>query len=140
MKSQSIQLVFITGLAVVLGFALSSSSASGYPATAVSYGNNPLWATAGQAGGFTTANVWTAPAEQDAVLTDLALDTNNNAHVWLRLDDGTAVGRYLVGTNSGRVNRTLESGITIPAGRTLQIQNENGYSLYWSVSGYYAKP
>ena len=73
MKSQGIQLVFITGLAVALGFSLASSPATGYPASAVAYGNNPLWSTAGQSGGFVTTNVYTAPVDQDAVLTDIAL-------------------------------------------------------------------
>ena len=141
MKTESIHLIFIAGLALALGFSLSSSPAIGYPASAVSYGNNPLWATGGQATGMSTTTVFTAPTEHDAVATDIAIDVDNYAYLTLRLSGGDVVGmHYVFASGQGHRDRSLLSGINIPAGQSLQLEVTSGSTVFYSVSGYYARP
>ena len=140
MKTESIHLIFIAGLALALGFSLASSPAIGYPASAVSYGNNPLWATGGQANGMSTTTVFTAPTEHDAVATDIAVDVDSYAYLRLRLSDGTVVGMHYLPNNARGRDRSLLSGINIPAGQSLQMEVTSSYPVYYSVSGYYARP
>ena len=140
MKKDGIHLVLITGLALALGFSIASTPAVGYPTTAISYGSNPLWATGGQVVTGTTGTVFTAPAEYDAVLTDIAIDVDNYARVSLKLSDGTVVSRHQILDSVGMVDRSLVSGIKIPAGQSLQMQHEWGYTVYYSISGYYGQP
>ena len=139
MKTNGIHLFLITGLAVALGFSLASTPAVGYPTAAISYGANPLWATGGEVGIGSTVTVFSAPATHDAVVTDIAIDVDNYASVWLKLSDGTVVGRHRILDSVGHVDRSLVSGINIPAGQSLQMQHDWGYPVYYSVSGYYAQ-
>jgi hypothetical protein len=141
MVTSRFQLGLIATLAVGLGFSLASSEAVGYPAgAAVSLGTNPVWSTAGTVGGSTTITVIEAPADQDVVITDLSMYCSGAAHLFLRLDDGTLVGRYRVVDNAGLVNRSLNSGILVPAGRSVQLENESSPTVFYNYSGYYAQP
>ena len=135
------QLGLVAALAVGLGFSLSSSPAIGYPAgAAVSMGSNPLWSTGGELSYDEVVTLVTAPAEHDAVITDIALYCNGSAHSWLRLSDGTVVGRYRVTDGSGNVNRSLQSGISVPAGLSVELHHTSGSTTFYNVSGYYAQP
>ena len=140
MKKDGTHLVLITCLALALGFSIASTPAVGYPTAAISYGANPLWATGGEVGPYSSVTVFTAPAAHDAVVTDIAIDVDNYASVWLKLSDGTVVGRHRILDSVGSVERSLVSGINIPAGQSLQMEHDWGYPVYYSVSGYYAKP
>ena len=141
MVTSRFQLGLIATLAVGLGFSLSSSEAVGYPAgSAVSLGTNPVWSTAGAVGGSTTITVIEAPADQDVVITDLSMYCTSTSHLFLRLDDGTLVGRYRVVDGAGLVNRSLKSGILVPAGRSVQLEHESGSTVFYNYSGYYAQP
>jgi len=141
MITSRFQLGLIATLAVGLGFSLASSKAIGYPAgAAVSLGANPVWSTAGAVGVSTTITVIEAPAGQDVVITDLSMYCSSTAHLFLRLDDGTLVGRYRVVDGAGLVDRSLNSGILVPAGRSVQLENESGSKVFYNYSGYYAQP
>jgi hypothetical protein len=141
MQTSRFQLGLIAALAVGLGYTLSSSQAVGYPAgAAVSLGTNPVWSTAGTVSGSTTITVIEAPADQDVVITDLSMYCNGASHLFLRLDDGTLVGRYRVVDGAGLVNRSLNSGILVPAGQSVQLENESGSTVFYNYSGYYAQP
>ena len=141
MQTSRFQLGLIATLAVGLGFSLSSSEAIGYPAgAAVSLGANQVWSTAGAVGGSTTITVIEASADQDVVITDLSMYSTSTVHLFLRLDDGTLVGRYRVVDGAGLVDRSLNSGILVPAGRSVQLENESGSTVFYNYSGYYAQP
>jgi len=141
MVTSRFQLGLIATLAVGLGFSLSSSEAVGYPAgAAVSLGANPVWNSAGEIPAPSTVSVIEAPADQDVVITDVSMYCNGASQLFLRLDDGTLVGRYRVVDGAGLINRSLKSGILVPAGRSVQLENESGSTVFYNYSGYYAQP
>jgi hypothetical protein len=143
MQTSRFQLGLIATLAVGLGFSLSSSEAVGYPAgAAVSMGMNPSWSTAGELSGSGEATLVTAPIGQDVMVTDLNLSTNYGTQlVDLVLGDGTLVGKYRVRSGAaGDVNRSMTTGLRVPAGETLSLQYSSGYSIFYNVTGYYAQP
>ena len=143
MVTSRFQLCLIATLAVGLGFSLSSSEAVGYPAgAAVSMGENPSWHAAGEISGSGEATLATAPIGQDVMVTDINLSTNYGTQVVeLVLGDGTLVGKYRVRSGTaGDVNRSMTTGIRVPAGATLSLQYSSGYSVFYNVTGYYAQP
>ena len=143
MHTSRFQIGFIAALAMGLGFSLASSEAVGYPAgAAVSMGENPAWSAAGQLNGPGAIEVLSAPAGQDAMITDLHLSTNYSTQkVRLVLGDGTLVGDYRVRNgNGGDVNRNMTTGIRVPAGKTLSVVWDSGYSITYNLSGYFTQP
>ena len=139
MKTESIHFIFTTGLAVALGFSLASSTAIGYPTQAISYGSNPLWATGGDLNSSASVTIVVAPAEHDAVVTDIAIEIDTYGSVQCQLSDGTVVGKHRIKEEAGGVNRSLVSGIRVPAGQSLQLKHTGwGYPATYSVSGHYA--
>ena len=147
MQTSRFQLGLIATLAVGLGFSLASSEAIGYPAgAAVSMGTNPVWSVGAGISSTTFVEVLTAPVDQDVVVTDLILTTENNGQdiVSLGLATGEIVGRIYV-HGPGRlggdgVSHTMTSGIKIPAGGELQIKTTYGSGIQYTFSGYYAQP
>ena len=149
MQTSRFQLGLIASLAMGLGFSLASSPAVGYPAgAAISTGSNPLWTYGGEVStGGVGVTVFTAPADQDMVLTDISLSTDYDFDIApsLLLDDGTELGYWVInGMRSAShtaapVHMSMNSGIRIPQGRSLQI-NSGGSVLRYSLSGYYAQP
>ena len=136
-----------------------------YPSAAVSIGSNPVRSSAGIqdfALGFETADVISAPSDQDLVLTDIILgyviendDARYSAHVQLRGSDGVTYGVYSM--QSGRLydsatarasNFAGQSGIRIPSGVTVSILWTFGYQSHadffysgtYTLSGYLANP
>ena len=147
MQTSRFQLGLIAFLAAGFGYSLSSSDAVGYPSgAAVSVGTNPLWTYGGETSGFSTT-VFTAPADQDMVLTDLSLSTDYDYDIAprLTLDDGTELGYWVINGSraashtSGAVNFAMTSGIRIPQGQSL-VFYPSGATVRYSFSGYYARP
>ena len=146
MQTSRFQLGLIATLAVGLGFSLASSDAVGYPAaTAVSMGTNPVWSRGGSVDSSSVSRI-NAPADQDMVVTDLLLSTPYHVEwVTLTLEDGTNVGRAVLhGHDSDRnalvFSHQFSSGIRIPAGTYLQIDDTMNHGLEYTLSGYYAQP
>jgi len=143
MQTSRFQLGLMATLAVGLGFSLSSSDAIGYPAAAVSTGSNPSWDSAGRLTGYSSVvTLVTAPADQDAMVTDIHLGTDYQVQqVKLVLDDGRLVGDYRVrDTAGGDVVRAMVTGIRVPAGRSLILEWSSPYTVRYNVSGYYGQP
>ena len=70
MQTSRFQLGLMATLALGLGFSLASSDAVGYPAGSVSMGANPVLSVGGVVSS-TTDDLFTAPADQDVVVTDV---------------------------------------------------------------------
>jgi hypothetical protein len=163
MDKQILHTGLVAILALGLGLSLASSRAIGYPAGAtVSMGANPLFAKGGElSGGSTTA--FTAPADQTAVITDVLISGNDEqpdcaGHNKVTLKLGTeVVSEFAVGlardsSYSSRyeaiVQLKMQSGIPIPPGASLTIENTSIRSDYcsgimevhYTISGYYAQP
>jgi hypothetical protein len=163
MDKQILHTGLVAILALGLGLSLASSRAIGYPAgAAVSMGANPLFAKGGElSGGSTTA--FTAPADQTAVITDVLISGNDEqpdcaGHNKVTLKLGTeVVSEFAVGlardsSYSSRyeaiVQLKMQSGIPIPPGASLTIENTSIRSDYcsgimevhYTISGYYAQP
>ena len=163
MDNQIVHTGLIATLALGLGLSLASSRAIGYPAGAVvSMGTNPLFATGGELDGGTTT-VFTAPAGQTAVITDVIISGNDEdpgcaGHNKITLKSGSdVVSEFVVGLlKEGYsfslyepiVQLDLQSGIPLVPGSSLTIDNDaiyNGYCLgsmevHYTISGYYAQP
>ncbi len=138
-------LIVTVGLAMCLGIvgtlALSARNAIGYPAgAAVSVGTNPVVSAGGTIKwGEAAEALFTAPSDQDIVITDIVLSANSNrinckAQAWVHLQsDSGSIGEFSLGTpvlytagwvtSGGQSNLVaeLQSGLKLPAGETAQI-------------------
>ncbi len=154
MQTSRFQLGLMATLALGLGFSLASSQAIGYPAGSVSMGTNPVL-SAGGVISSTTDDLFTAPADQDVVVTDVWLTTNSrscSADIQLTTTGGATVSTLKVfsyfyegtyeatNTHPGSIQHSFGSGLPLPAGETLRITESGGCSVAYTVSGYYAQP
>ena len=151
MLTSRFQLGLIATLAVGLGFSLSSSEAIGYPAgAAVSMGANPLWAKGGEVDA-STDSVISAPADRDVVVTDLLLTYRNpNCHpvVYVRTGAGELLAKFLLYQDQDSdktmqpttIMHSFNSGLPIPAGGSLELQETGSCNVAYTLSGYYAQP
>jgi len=148
------------GLGVSLTLALSPTVAVGYPSGAVSFGQNPVHAMAGQASDSSTVTLISPGEGTDFVVTDVVLTMGRNewttCHSTVTLSltsDGRDVGRFSLqadgnqhsyngsGTNQAQVSHAFASGIQVPSGDTLQLYASTcGESVNYTLSGYYAQP
>lgn len=131
--------------------------------TSVSYGANPV-ISAGGTISSETRTVFTAPADQMVVITDLLLSMNSSSCASL-LSIGTSSGTTLAAarlhsysdrideegsyhyvraamTNSqpSSIQHAFTSGLPIPAGTSLEIAEAGGCTVAYTLSGYYAQP
>ncbi len=164
MQTSRFQLGLIAGLAAALGFTLSSSDAVGYPAgAAISSGHNPVVSASGHmdltSHSQLVSGVLVAPSDQDLIITDVVVGMLQNAescrgtgHFEVKDSDGVSLANlavqnpYLVNASTDPVQIHLDSGLRVPAGRTVDVEwtfvyHYCGYSSYdidWVVSGYLA--
>ena len=134
------------GAAIV--WAATSSPANGHSTgMMVSTGTNPIVNTAGQLHSIAWVSVLTAPSTQDIVVTDLVFSANISGagEPELRLaSTHDTVGRYFIfgGTyhGGGPSHFSLQTGIRIPAGDSLELNVNTSNYINYSLSGYYAQP
>jgi hypothetical protein len=141
MQTSHFQGGLIAFLAAGLGFSLASSSAIGYPAgAAVSSGTNPVVSAGGTVSWGSSTDLFTAPVDQDLVITDIVLSGNTSrysckAQAWVHLEtDSRTLGEFSVGTpvmvtsswmsSGGESNLVVdfESGLRLPAGETARLR------------------
>jgi hypothetical protein len=147
MQTSLSQLGLIAVLAVGLGYTLSSTQARGYPAgAAVSVGANPVLAVGGVVSSA-TLDLFTAPGDQDVVVTDVWLTMANrscSADVQLTTSGGATLSslKVLEGSTSRppSIQHSFGSGLPLPAGQTLLITESGGCGVAYTISGYYAQP
>ena len=164
MKTHQFQTVLIAALSVGLGAALTSKDAIGYPSTAaISSGVNPVVSTGGSISVDTTTAILEAPTDQDVVVTDYAFDpdiADQTCVSIIRLklvlaSAGTVLSQRSMTTHfwgtsrweQSSIDTSLESGLLVPAGDTLNLVTESRYvdacsarGISYSVSGYLAQP
>jgi hypothetical protein len=157
MVTSRFQLGLIATLAVGLGFSLASSEAVGYPAgAAVSLGTNPVWSVGGNPGSTDTITALTAPSDQAAIVTDVAITASgyNGGYpcittVTLLDPDGTSAAAYRVVSNASpyssswgpnSVVQAFSSGVAVAPGDTLRISVAGNCTISYTLSGYYAQP
>jgi hypothetical protein len=155
MVTSRFQLGLIATLAVGLGFSLASSDAIGYPAgAAVSLGSNPVISVGGTVSS-TSAELFTAPVDQDVVVTDVWLTmakhscssvvdlvtsagaTVSTVKLFAYFFDGYSKAAH---SQPGSVRHSFGSGLPLPAGQSLQITESGGCSVAYTVSGHYVQP
>ena len=142
MQTSHFQLCLLLLMAGALGATVSPSSAVGYPATAtISKGSNPIWSVGGQPA-YTMD--FDAPADQDIIITDIFYGSASGG--WLKLEleiDGEDIAAYAWDGATDRQVVSLNSGIRIPAGKTMTARFE-AYTSFgsgrYTFSGYYARP
>ncbi len=131
-----------------IGWPVASGPAQGPPTgMVVSTGTNPIVNVAGQLSSSAWVEVLTAPASQDIVVTDLVFSANHSGagEPELRLASTTeTVGRYFIFGGSynggGPAHFSLQTGIRIPAGDSLELNINTTNYVNYSLSGYYAQP
>ena len=170
MHTSRFQLGLLATMALGLGFSLASSQAIGYPAAAVSHGENPVQSFGGTISADTSSTLLTVPTDQDFVVTDVSLlakstdsDCMDKIDVLVLAAD-TTVAAYNVSTSYEReyfgnhtqadsVQESMVSGLRIPGGDALSLR-ATSYSSFtyggcassrtptvvYTVSGYYAQP
>ena len=138
MQTSRFQLGLMATLALGLGFALSSATATGYPAGAsVSHGANPIVSAGGTTYDAETKTLFTAPTFQDLIVTDLILTSTSvmtckKGHLTeLTLGSGEVVGQFQTSSSVARryyeydsspglsVQHRFASGLRVPAGDSL---------------------
>jgi hypothetical protein len=167
MSISRFHLVLTTSLAVVLGGTLTqilgSAIAEGYPTgTVISTGHNPVVAQGGHLNySGDEHTVFTAPSDQNIVLTDVVLtggntnyDCRGQSRVTLQLASGLVLGVFAVDQRAAQQSQTgsivahYDSGLPVPAGDSVLIRTDGNYascgSTYhfvdYSISGYLAQP
>jgi hypothetical protein len=153
---------------LIVGVVLTSlgGEAGAYPAgAAVSRGANPVGAWAGYVERSGSTTVFTAPADQDFVVTDVilipeftSLGCRAIARVELTLSTGERVGRYTLGWTASvngdqfsipsHVAVQYSSGIPVLAGTslTMLVTDLETYAclptwgVNYNLSGYHAQP
>ena len=154
MQTSRFQLGLIATLAAGLGFSLSSSEAVGYPASAVSFGSNPVWSK----GGLVTESpevVVTAPIGSDVVVTDVVLtfsDSNCYPRVEIKDDAGEVLASFKLFLNQDsdkthqptNIQHAFKSGIPVASGTSLSMSQYYSAGtcseVNYTLSGYYAQP
>jgi hypothetical protein len=139
------------GLGAALSYVFSSATAIGYPASsAVSTGSNPVWSKGGEVDGV-TISVMDAPSDQDVVITDVVLSFSNSncySRVEIRTDTGDILAffrlrqtdEYYRTSEPTSIQHSFNSGLPVPAGQTLVLQEYGGCDVAYTLSGYYAQP
>ena len=135
-------------ICTAIGWMVASNPAQGHPTgMVVSTGTNPIVNVAGQLSSSAWVAVLTAPASQDIVVTDLVFSANHSGagEPELRLASTTeTVGRYFIFGGSyyggGPAHFSLQTGIRIPAGDSLELNINTTNYVNYSLSGYYAQP
>jgi hypothetical protein len=148
-------------MSVVVVVLATSLAASAYPAgAAVSTGSNPVFSAAGNFGLDSSAEVITAPAEHDLVVTDVIVSVTApvcrlSAAISLELAGSSeqlaafALNLPYVHNDTGLHSLHFESGLRIPQGQVLHISmptrvytecSTSSYRVYYTVSGYAAQP
>jgi hypothetical protein len=147
------------GLGVTLTLVLSPTDAVGYPSAAVSLGQNPVLAMAGEVSDGSVVSLFSPEEGTDFVVTDVVLTMGRNTwttcHSTVTLSlasDGRYVGRFSLqadgnnisyngaGTNHAQVSHSFTSGILVPSGDTLQLSASACEVVNYTLSGYYAQP
>ena len=163
-KKGNFQALLTTGLAMSLGATLmvvmSSSSATAYPSGAVSFGANPVWSVGGNVSTSSDLLI-TAPAGQNAILSDLVLTMYQNSdqceltitngagdnlgefRLHSNVIDGTTSTYYharTAATQPVSIQHTYSSGLSVEGGDSLYLTETGTCGVSYSISGYYAEP
>ncbi len=144
------------GFGCTLTLVLQPQSAEGYPTTAVSMGTNPLLAAGGTVEDYSTSTLWTAPADQRIVLTDVVLSLTGASGYYVceaqvSIDSGggqLAEFRLTSDTNPSYsllqptvITHSYSSGLPVAPGEVVGItKHTEGCHVSYSLSGYYAEP
>ena len=168
MQTSRFQLTLNTLLSAGLGAALlaafGAGDAGGYPAgAAVSLATNPVVSFAGTLTSSDTATITSVSSDRDLVITDVVLSSGDSGAFCrssIRVEvlaGGSAIGKFGIGvTNETRsyssweptMVASLNSGLRVSAGSTLQIVTSQDYQdncsgsgpdLHYTLSGYYAQ-
>ena len=138
----------LAAICTAIGWIVTSTPAEGHPTgMVVSTGTNPIVNVAGQLSSAAWVTVLSAPPAQDIVVTDLVFSANHSGagEPQLRLASSLdTVGRYFIFGGSyhggGASHFSLQTGIRIPAGDSLELNINTTNYVNYSLSGYYAQP
>ena len=160
-----------TVIALCLGMSLmyiyTNQKAVALPTSSVGYGQNPVVAIGGTAYSGETKTLFTAPSDQDIIVTDLVLSSyspmscKRNHKSELILTSGAILGQFETHSSISRgsysssvgmsIQHAFSSGIRIPAGDSLTIfvtetgydgascGGSSSYGVRYMVSGYNAQ-
>ena len=162
----STSLAFLLGATAILFYSQQKADAA-LPGSAISYGQNPVTSIGGTAYDGETKVLFTAPADQDIIVTDLILtsysdmDCKRNHKSEIILGSGAVLGQFETHSSISRgsysssaglaVQHAFSSGVRIPANDTLTfVVTQTGadgscsgtganYGVRYMLSGYYAQ-
>jgi len=167
MPNQHTQWGLPTLLTLAAGWAFAvtmmPSPADGYPGgSTVSTGSNPVVAAGGRlAYSGETNTVFTAPSDQNIVVTDVVLtgatttyDCRGQSRVIISSDSVTTLASFTVdqrghgSSSTGSISANYTSGLPVLAGESLYIRTEGNFQscgtayhhVDYSLAGYHAQP
>jgi len=139
-----------------------ATPAGAYPGgTSVSLGTNPVFAHGGNLGIAANTTVFTAPADQIKIVTDITLGLTQTSRscelsltVRLKTDEDVVLAEFGVGmpdlyNHPGSAQGYhFQSGLPLAAGQSLIVETETAYQecsssyyrLRYTISGYSAQP
>ena len=137
-------------------FVTSLKSAYGFPqGPSISSGSNPVLAIGGSISS-TTTTLFTAPADQMIVISDLLLTMNHyscSSTISLTTSSGETLSTsdlhsfyenyaHYSRTNSQptSIQHSFNSGLPISPGDSLEITESGGCTISYTISGYYTHP
>ena len=109
---------------------------------AIDYGSNPVLSKGGYASNNTgDVTIFSAPADQDIMITDYEITTNYSYGCTpsLRLASGGILAFWSI--NAARhIEASKRSGLRVPAGDSVIFSPSCSSSVYYTISGHYARP
>lgn len=115
----------------------------------VSGGTNPIVTVSGTMSSTSLTTLYTVPTGKVFVITDIFVNGATYGYYDIfRLYNGTASkylwsgswSYYSVGYPIVPAETHFQTGIALPAGTLLQGQTYNGYTNYYTITGYLARP
>ena len=136
-------------------FIHSFQSANAFPqGPSVSYSQNPVFSEGGVISNSTNS-LFTAPADQKMIVTDLLLSMAHNscsATITITTSSGNTLGSFKLHSNlhydsdkaaqsqPSSIQHAFNSGLPLSAGETLNISESGSCDVAYTFSGYYAQP
>jgi len=109
-----------------------------------------LWAKGGEVDA-STDSVILASLDRDVIVTDVLLtyrNSNCNPKIEVRTNTGDVLAKFYLYQNQDSdktmqpttILHSFSSGLPLPAGESLDIQEYDGCNVAYTLSGYYAQP
>ena len=138
MKTSTLSLYTIVGTGFFVSFLMTAKAVP----NSIDYGNNPVVSKGGYASNNTgDVTIFSAPSDQDIMITDYEITTNYSygCSPSLRLASGGVLAYWSISA-ARHIEASKRSGLRVPAGDSVILTANCSSSVYYTISGHYARP